>query len=74
MRVFLLLAALALAGCGSIDCVMVQAMQSSDNVILKEYVAYIQADETLSDEEKADILAHVEKRRALLKESAEQCE
>lgn len=74
MRVLLLLAVLALAGCGSIDCVMVRAMRSSDNVILKEYVAYIQADDSLTDTEKADILAHVEKRRALLEEAASQCE
>lgn len=72
--ILLLAAALALAGCKDLDCVLVNSLKASDAVILTEYSTYVMRDPTLSPQEKADILAHVERRRDLMEIAGRDCD
>lgn len=71
MRVAVVLSFLVLAGC---SCYFVDQITESDSAILPEYVAYVTADERLSPEQRAAILARVERRLAIVEREAGRCE
>lgn len=73
-KALLVLLFLVLAGCSTIDCGFARAIKASDDAILPEYAAYVQGDDTLTDEQKTTILRHLNTRRELVLEALAQCE
>lgn len=64
----------ALTGCPCIPCSTVEPMRYSLEVLGEEYRAYVEADPTLDDAQRARRLAHLAEHEALLEDMERECE
>lgn len=65
--------ALLLSGCTSFDCASVDAMDESFRVLSSEYLEYVDADASLTSEQKVRRREHVEAHEGLLQDLRESC-